>query len=119
LATSIAAVRRKTVYNSSSHVPHIRGWNGEFVRILAEKGLAEAVYAECNWKKKWGVETRRGIHGMLTLLQVYISDEWLGEVRVANAGTDSEGAWACADEHPFVDTIEITNASLGLVNACL
>ena len=56
---------------------------------------------------------------MLTLLQGYISDEWLGEVRVANTGTDSEVAWACADEHPFVDTIEITNASLGLANDCL
>jgi hypothetical protein len=28
-------------------------------------------------------------------------------------------AEACADEHPFVDTIEITNASLGLANDCL
>jgi hypothetical protein len=43
----------------------------------------------------------------------------VGEVRVANAGTDLEGAWVCADEHPLVDTIEIANASLGLANDCV
>jgi hypothetical protein len=33
-------------------------------------------------KEKWGVETRRGIHGMLTLLQGYVSDEWLGKLEL-------------------------------------
>jgi len=83
------------------------------------KGWTRPYTQSATERKKMGVETRRGIHGMLTLLQGYISDEWLGEVRVANTGTDSEVAWACADEHPFVDTIEITNASLGLANDCL